>query len=131
MKPLIIEAQIDSPEVMLDPNTNIFSISGISHPENAKEFYQRIQDWLDMYFEEKRNNKPNKIVIDLSFKYLNSSSYKFLQEILRKISRYTTNQITVEVIWNYHEEDEDIHNEGIILLELPDVMLPYRCVPYS
>lgn len=130
MKPLIIQAQIDTPEIVFNSNTNILSISGISHPENAKEFYQILQDWLDEYFEYIRNNKPQRIIVDLNYKYINSSSYKYLKEVLAKISNYTNNQINVEVIWNYLEEDEDMLNEGIVLCELPDVNLPYRCIPY-
>lgn len=131
MNPLVIEAQIDSPEVSFNPITNVFSISGISHPENAKEFYQKIENWLDEYFESIRNNEPKKLVVDLNYKYINSTSYKYLKEVMVKISRYTATLIDVEVIWNYLEEDEDMLNEGIVLCELPDVNLPYKCVPYN
>ena len=40
MEPLRIEAEVDSPEIYFNPDTKVFSMSGISHPENAKEFYQ-------------------------------------------------------------------------------------------
>lgn len=131
MEPLIIKGQIDTPDVFFDSETNLLSISGISHPENAKEFYKKIQDWLDDYFEFIRYNKPQKIVVDLNYRYLNSSSYKYLKDVLSKISNYANNHIAVEVIWNYFEDDEDMLNEGIVLCELPDVKLPYRCVPYN
>ncbi|MGD9977974.1 MAG: DUF1987 domain-containing protein [Bacteroidales bacterium] len=130
IKPLKIEAAIDSPDVLFDPETKIFSISGISHPENAKEFYQEILVWLDEYYEYMKSKEPSKIIVDLNFKYINSSSYKYLREVLRKISNFKNNRFTIEVIWNYHEEDEDILNEGVVLFELPEINLPYRCIPY-
>ncbi len=130
MKVLKIEAAIDSPEVIFDPETRVFSISGISHPENAKDFYQTILLWLDEYYEFMKDNGAVKIILDLNFKYINSSSYRYLREVLRKISNFRNNNFSVEVIWNYHEEDEDLLNEGVVLFELPEINLPYRCIPY-
>lgn len=131
MKVLRIEAEIDSPEIHFNPDTNVFSISGISHPENAKEFYQQILDWLDEYYEYIKNQEPSKIFVDLNFKYINSTSYKYLHDVLRKISSFRSANFEVEVIWNYHQDDEELLQEGIVLFELPDVNLPYKCIPYS
>ena len=131
MKPLKIEAAIDTPEILFDPSTNIFSISGISHPENAKEFYAEILDWLDEYYQEAKDIQGQKIVVDLNFKYINSSSYKYLREVMKKVSNIKRNGIQVEVLWNYHEDDEDLLNEGMVLFELPEISLEYRCVPYN
>ncbi len=131
MKALKIEAAIDTPEIFFDPVTKIFSISGISHPENAKEFYQTVLNWLDEFYEDIKDRGKTKVIVDLNFKYINSSSYKYLRDIMRKISNMRNNGVEVEVIWNYHEEDEDLLNEGTVLFELPEVNLPYRCIPYS
>ncbi len=131
MKALRIEAEIDSPEIYFNPDTKVFSISGISHPENAKEFYQQILDWLDEYYEFIKNQEPSKIIVDLNFRYINSTSYKYLRDVLRKISSFRSANFEVEVIWNYHEEDEELLHEGEVLFELPDINLPYKCIPYN
>ncbi|MDY0255333.1 MAG: DUF1987 domain-containing protein [Tenuifilaceae bacterium] len=131
MKPLKIEAAIDTPEIIFDPATNIFSISGISHPENAKEFYEEILDWLDEFHQEIETKQGQKIIVDLNFKYINSSSYKYLREIMKKVANIKRNGVDVEVIWNYQEDDEDLLNEGMVLFELPDINLDYRCIPYN
>lgn len=131
MKALRIEAEIDSPEIYFNPDTKVFSISGISHPENAKEFYQQILDWLDEYYEFIKNQEPSKIIVDLNFRYINSTSYKYLRDVLRKISSFRSANFEVEVIWNYHEEDEELLHEGVVLFELPDINLPYKCIPYN
>ncbi len=131
MKPLKIDAAIDSPEVNFDSTTNIFSISGISHPENAKDFYIDIINWLEEYYEEIKDKNDTKIILDFNFKYINSSSYKYLREIMKRIANFRNNGIIVEVIWNYHEEDEDLLNEGMVLFELPEINLPYRCIPHA
>jgi len=131
MKLLKIDAAIDSPEVNFDSTTNIFSISGISHPENAKDFYVDIINWLEEYYEEIKDKNDTKIILDFNFKYINSASYKYLREIMKRIANFRNNGITVEVIWNYHEEDEDLLNEGMVLFELPEINLPYRCIPHA
>lgn len=131
MKPLKIEAAIDTPEIVFDPATNVFSISGISHPENAKEFYEDILDWLDEFHQETVAKEEQKIIVDLNFKYINSSSYKYLREIMKKVANIKHNGVDVEVIWNYQEDDEDLLNEGMVLFELPDINLNYRCIPYN
>jgi hypothetical protein len=131
MKALKIEAAIDSPEVHFDPETNIFSISGISHPENAKDFYSIVLNWLEEYYEEVKDSNSIKIIVDFDFKYINSSSYKYLREIMKRIANFRNNGMTIEVIWNYHEDDEDLLNEGMVLFELPEINLPYRCIPHA
>ena len=131
MKALKLEGAIDTPDIYFDPETNIFSISGISHPENAKEFYMNVLNWLNEFYESIKDKQSTKIVVDINFKYINSSSYKYLRDIMRKISNFRSNGISVEVIWNYHQDDEDLLHEGMVLLELPEINLPYRCIPYS
>ena len=44
---------------------------------------------------------------------------------------FKNNQFDIEVIWNYYENDEDLLSEGIVLFELPEINLPYRCIPYN
>lgn len=130
MKALKIEAEIDTPEVYFDPNTNIFTISGISHPENPKEFYEVILDWLDEFYYEIVDKQNAKIIADFTFKYINSASYKYLREILSRIANFQRNGTKVEIIWNYQEDDEDLLNEGMVLFEHPEINLSYRCIPY-
>lgn len=130
MKPLIIEGTIDSPEVNFNPETLVFSISGISHPENAKEFYGVVLDWLDEFYNSIIQKEGVEITIDFNFRYINSTSYRYLRDTMRKIANHHRNGIKASVIWNYHEDDEDMLNEGVVLFELPDVDIPYRCEPY-
>lgn len=57
-----------------------------------------------------------KITVDINFKYINSSSYKYLREVMKRISNFQSKGVDIEVIWNYHQEDEDLLNEGMVLL---------------
>ena len=46
MEKLIIEETEDTPEIILDPEQNIFKISKISVPENALDFYKPVLEWI-------------------------------------------------------------------------------------
>ena len=49
MEGLIKEYTDKYPEIIIDRNTGIFEIKGISMPEDGKEFYQNVLDVLDDY----------------------------------------------------------------------------------
>ncbi len=49
MEALDIKATNDTPRVILDPENDIFEISGRSLPEDVVTFYQPVLDWLDDY----------------------------------------------------------------------------------
>ncbi len=126
MEPLRIQSAIDTPEVNFDPKTLLFTISGISHPENAKEFYTRILVWLDEFFERNQTSDLGTVTAELSFRYINSSSYKYLREILRKLTVFHKKGFQIEVVWKYQQDDEDLLEEGQVLLGLPDIKLSHR-----
>jgi Domain of unknown function (DUF1987). len=126
LETLKIQSAIDTPEVIFDPQSLFFSISGISHPENAKEFYTRILIWLDEFFERNQQTTLGVVTMELSFRYINSSSYKYLREILRKLTVFHKKGFQIEVVWKYQTDDEDLLEEGQVLLGLPDIKLTHR-----
>ncbi len=81
MEALKIEATVDTPGIILDPNNNSFEISGKSYPEDTKEFYQSVLLWMDSYVASP-NPKTNFV---FKLKYFNSSSYKPIFDILAKL----------------------------------------------
>lgn len=131
MEPLRIKSAIDTPEVNFDPETLQFCISGISHPENAKEFYTKVLVWLDEFFEKNQNSQLDLISVDLNFRYINSTSYKYLREVLRKLTVFHKKGFNIQIIWQHHVEDEDLLEEGQILLSLPDIKLNHKFVAYE
>jgi hypothetical protein len=131
LEPLRIKSAIDTPEVNFDPETLQFRISGISHPENAKEFYTKVLVWLDEFFEKNQNSQLDLISVDLNFRYINSTSYKYLREVLRKLTVFHKKGFNIQIIWQHHVEDEDLLEEGQILLSLPDIKLNHKFVAYE
>lgn len=131
MEPLRIKSAIDTPEVSFDPGTLRFCISGISHPENAKEFYTKLLVWLDEFFEKNQDKQADLITLDLNFRYINSTSYKYLREVLRKLTVFHKKGFNIQIVWQYQVEDEDLLEEGQILLSLPDIKLNHQFISYE
>ena len=126
MEILRIEHTKDTPTVVLNPETNIFSIEGKSHPENIRAFFTPIFTWLDNYLEEIKAKKNQKIEFNLKYSYVNSSSYKHLTILLQKMEHYIQNGIEVEFIWHFEEEDDDMRESGKELFNLTNSKIPYK-----
>ena len=82
MEALRIEATEFTPEVIMDPASNVFEITGESRPENAGKFYKEILDWLDNYYNLRywKDSKFSGVEAVFEFKldYFNSTSAKFI-----------------------------------------------------
>lgn len=124
MKPLNIQATEDTPEIIFNPENEIFKISNVSLPENAIEFYAPILDWLKKYKE-----KPNPVTIfDFNIEYLNTASSKQIFELIfliDKISEFSD----VTIRWHYDVIDEDMHSLGIRFTHL--VKVKFELVEYT
>lgn len=89
-------------------------IAGSAYPENAKEFFDPLIDWIV------RLQAPN-VDLDLIIEYINTSSAKKLLELLQKLER--NNEIASRnVNWFYQKWDSDSLETGQILSDsLPKI----------
>lgn len=119
----IAEPTEDSPKVQLDSKTGILMFSGTSIPENSEEFYGPVLNWLDDFI------SLNPPVVEVNFKldYFNTSSSKYILEILRTIERISgVSKIVVK--WHYLTDDDDMKEAGEdyqIMVKLPFEMVEY------
>ena len=102
MEKLFYERTQSTPLVYFDYVNKILTIEGISMPENAKEFYEVVHDFIDEYHDEEIT-----FVHDLG--YANSSSSKNILELLKKSIRKIKR---VNIRWYYDEDDYDILETG-------------------
>jgi hypothetical protein len=115
MESLIIEATKISPRISFDTKTKIFEIKGESRPENVRVFYDPILNWLNEYGTELlSSNHDSNVVHEFNFKleYFNSSSSKYIFDILKKVVEFHLNGIQVKVNWFFDEGDEDMQEAG-------------------
>ncbi len=125
MEALVLDATDELPEVILDPSRNIFSIKGISIPENAKVFYRPLMAWFTLYGDE-----PNdETVVTIKMDYFNTSSSKPLIQMLGIIEKILDKGHDIKILWLYAEDDDDIKETGEEFSEI--VRVPFEIVSYD
>jgi len=106
------EATRRTPGIVLEPG-RIF-ILGRSIPVNTGEFYRPVFDWISSYTREYREETR----IEFGFEYINTSSMKWIYNIMKEISRMKEIAAKAKIIWYYEKGDEDMCELGFILKSL-------------
>lgn len=126
MENLKIEGTKTKPFVDCNAETGKLLIGGESYPENAIEFYKKIQDWIQEYLSQ---NKDKEVEFNFKMVYFNTSSSKAILDILDILERHHQKGGKIKVIWQYEEDDEDIQESGE---EFADgLTLPYEIKSYE
>ncbi len=124
MEALRIEQTDDSPQVILDPENNLFEISGKSLPEDVIDFYEPLLDWLNLYRKE-----PNpKTAFDIKLIYFNTASSKLIMDILLIFEELIEEGRDIVIRWHSHQSDEDMQEAGKEYEEMIDV--PFEHLSY-
>ncbi|MCK4699524.1 MAG: DUF1987 domain-containing protein [Bacteroidales bacterium] len=137
MEPLIIKATKVTPEIILDPYNDNFEISGISRPENVREFYDPVINWLIEFEKEvlDRNaikfDKNHPLNFNLKMNYFNSSSAKFLYDVMGKLVRFHKKGHLIRILWYFEEEDDDMRYAGEEMSELLEVPFQFIETPLT
>lgn len=105
---LKIDGSKQTPEVNFNPSTGILSISGRSIPENTFEFFNPILVWLEEY----TNQAQSKTIINIDLEYFNTSSSKYILEILKRLKAILALGKDVLVKWYYDADDEEMMETG-------------------
>ena len=117
METLKIEKGIDTPEIILDAENSIFIMHGRSYPEDTREFFTPVLNWVDRYVQ-----SPNEeTVFTFKLQYFNSSSYKPIYDILTKLAGIKEKGFAVNVTWFYKSGDNDMKSAGEEFAELVNV----------
>ncbi len=133
MTPLVYSETNATPRVEFDLEKNIFVISGCSRPEDVRDFYHPILRWLTEFIESVDDAVRERFVssplsFQFTFDYFNSSSAKFILDILVLINQLHQKGLNVEIIWYYDENDDDMKEVGEELSEVVDFQFQYRVV---
>ncbi len=123
MEALNIEKTSHHPQVRFNAESGILELTGRSLPEQVLSLYQPILKWVEQYTSTKRKETTFKINLD----YINSSSSKYLLEILKRLNDFHKKGNKVTVQWFYEDYDEDSLESGEEYKELLD--LNFELVP--
>ncbi len=123
MDALQIKASQETPEIIFDPQTGLFSITGKSLPEDVKEFYGPVLKWLGEYVEKPKPETILKVKMD----YFNTASSKMILEVFELIKTIHDNGQKLTIEWYYQEDDEDMQDAGEDYAEIVEVPFKFIC----
>lgn len=114
MRKLIIDKTSSTPKVILDPEKQIYLISGESRPPDVREFYDQILSWLQEFslFLASSDFKKDPVIFTFDFEYFNSSSGKLILDICKVLAGLRSKGFNIIVKWYYEKEDGDMLEVG-------------------
>jgi hypothetical protein len=119
MQKLYISPTNSTPEIKFSPEENIFSIKGNSSPEDVREMYYPVIEWVKIFVddildgENKAFTEDNPFKLQVDLEYFNSSSAKFLYDIFNDLKRLSSVNIPLIIEWYYDKEDLDMKDAGV------------------
>ena len=108
------EVSKEIPVVMVKDRLKKVIIRGQSRMTDPEEFYRKLSDKLENLFIS--FNKT--LVIDVHFEYINTSSSKWLYQVLIRLQNLYREGGMIEVNWYYESDDEVILEAGEVLQSL-------------
>jgi hypothetical protein len=126
MDNLIIEGTKKTPYINFDSDSGVLSIMGRSVPEDTYEFFQPIMKWVETY----GLNPGSDTIVRVQLDYFNTSSSKFLLELLKKIKIIQSNNTgkNVKIEWYYEDGDDEMKESGHDYMELLNVQFEFICI---
>ena len=131
MNPLKIEQTNVSPFINLNPSLGIYLLAGYSRPENVRDFYFPIINWLESFKKEQLEIKEtgktlNPINFDFKFIYFNSSSAKFLYDIVILLNEMQKAGLPININWHFDKDDDELREAGEELSDMAQV--PFKFI---
>ncbi len=123
MEHLVLEKSSDTLGINFNHETGELDICGSSYPENTSEFFEPVIDWISNYMLE----ITGPITVNFCLDYLNSSSVKFVSDIVDRLANYFMSGGVVTVNWYFQSDDEDIEEMGEDLKV--ETQMPFNVIP--
>ena len=126
MEKLTLAPTLNTPSINLDPVGNKFELKGESRPENVRNFYLPILEWLEKFAAE-ISGKGGSAPLDFSFnfEYFNSTSAKYILDIFKILNSINKAGNEVKVSWHYEEDDEDMYEVGMEMSRMSGLPFDY------
>lgn len=131
LKRLYVKPSEFSPEINLSHDEKIFLIQGNSRPEDVRDLYYPVVEWLSQYHDllcqagESFYSEEDPLTLRFDFGYFNSSSAKFLYDIINLMKSFSESGIPVSIKWYYNPEDIEMKEAGEDLGYLAETELSF------
>ncbi|HNS29830.1 MAG TPA: DUF1987 domain-containing protein [Tenuifilaceae bacterium] len=120
---ILIDKTSDCPYVNFNDD-GLLEVEGRSISEDVFSFWQPLIDWVKNYV-----RKPAEVTRAIFFlEYSNSSTNKYLSEMMKLLDKCADDGNKVEITWKYEEDDESILVLGQDLESLIKLPLDYQPV---
>ncbi|MCQ2252875.1 MAG: DUF1987 domain-containing protein [Bacteroidales bacterium] len=117
MKIYKIDGTFSTPDIVLDAEKGIFSISGNSYPEDPMGVYMPVIEWFKEYIQ----NPLPETVLEFKFIYFSTSSTQLIFELFRMMESIMDDDHKVTIRWYYSPDNEEIHENGEDFSSLFDI----------
>ena len=109
MEPTVynIEKTGKTPEIKGDMNTGELLIKGVSIPEDAKDFYFPLRNWVQEFI----LADTSKLNIKIELDYFNTSTSSVLLSLFKQFEQASKKK-EVDLLWVYEEEDYEMEEVG-------------------
>ena len=114
MKKYTVKGDYRKPDVNLDAERGLIEITGRSIPEQTDDFYQPVIEWVNNYVQ----NPAEETTINYNLDYYNSSSKRYLFDILERIAPLHKSGKKITFNWYHDEDDDESKDSGILFAEL-------------
>lgn len=94
------------PVITFNYQSGVCEISGESYMEETFKFYEPVIHWVKEYC-----SGDSPITFNIKLTYFNTSSSRFILEILDTLKHYQDKGAHVEINWFYKSDDPDILTE--------------------
>lgn len=107
-----------TPEIDFDPEKQKFKMAGVARPEDAYEFFEPVVSQVESYVKQTlKDYGENKLsnatfIIMFDFEYMNSSSSKYIFQIISNFKKFYEKQFNVKIFWYYDDPEDQILEDG-------------------
>lgn len=128
MEKLIINPTVFTPRVILDHEEHFIEIEGESRPQDVREFYVPILDWMNDFSETllRSDGKSKPVIANFNFNYFNSGSAKCILDICKILAKLRSDNIEASARWYYVKGDDDMLEAGMEMAQI--VKLPFEFI---
>jgi hypothetical protein len=108
MENLQIEGSAKTPSVNFNSESGVIELKGRSIPENSVEFYNPLNEWIEVY----SKSPKTETTVEIKLEYFNTSSSKCILDLFKKLEAMNGAHTKVKVNWYFEEDDEDMEEAG-------------------
>lgn len=124
--PFLLEATDETPFVLFSMEQCKLVIRGRSMPENAYRFYQPLIEHIKLH----SHFAARQFVVVIELDYFNSSSGRFILELLIEFQKRFKTPGECKVYWVVREDDEIMKDRGTEIKELISLPVELTSMPF-